>query len=345
MGQSSDTVAYSESIALSNDIVRLSHNDIGTGTQFSMKDRENQDSICESIYSDIRAIAAEINLATNHARRSPSLARTMYSDVVNPQAFNAPLISITAPLRPRRKRSSFSNLGAHTTTSPNTASQTSPLNTSSERRPYVYHPPPLPQMNVSSTYSHQLVSPISMRCSKPISQTFSKRIKPVPTELLTLSTDVSSDGISVTRNLDYSGQHGVPCIPPSESGDDDSDDDDRYSPSIWKRPPVDIPSGPSHDVKPVESVSNWNISSIHLHHQLLPPSALPRPSVETVYKGFLSENAENIDLPDARVARSVSSKSRYTMKSIRDVVEARLSQAQIIPATRAHFWNSHMEEI
>jgi hypothetical protein len=341
MGLASDTLASSESIALSNNIFRPYHNDIGTGTQISMKDRENQDFICESIYSDIKAIAAENNL--NHAPRSLSLARTMNSDVINPQAFKSPLISITAPLRPRRKRCDFSNLDAHTTTSPNTAIQTSPLNTSSERRRYVYHPPPLPKMNVSSTYSHQLVSPISMRCSKPISQTFSKRIKPVPTELLTLSTDVSSVGISVTQNLDYSGQHGVPYVPPSENGDDDSDDDDRYSPSIWKRPPVDIPSGPSHDVKPVESVSNC--SSIHLHHQPLPPSALPRPSVETVYKGFLSENAENIDLPEARVARSVSSKSRYTMKSIRDVVEARLSQAQIIPAAKAHFWNSHMEEI
>ena len=342
MGQASDTLASSESIALFNEIVRPSHTDIGTGSQFSMKDRENQDSNCESIYSDLKAIAAEFNLATN-PRRSPSLARTMYSDVINPQAFKPPLISITAPLRPRRKRCDISNLGAHTTTSPNTASRTSQLNTSSERRPYVYHPPPLPKMNVSSSYSHQLVSPTSMRCSKPISQTFSKRIKPVPTELLTLSTDVSSVDISLTRNLDYSGQHGVAHIPPSESGDDDSDDDDRYSPSIWKRPPVDIPSGPSHDVKPVVSVSN--ISSIHLHHQPLPPSALPRPSVETVYKGFLSENLENVDLPDARVARSISSKSRYTMKSIRDVVEARLSQAQITPATRAHFWNSHMEEI
>lgn len=317
------------------------------GTQFSMKDREDQDSIYESIYSDIKAIASEINLATNHARRSPSPARTMYSDVMNPQAFKPPLISITPPLRPRRKRRNFSNLGAHTTSpGQNTASQPLPLNTRSERRLYVYHPPPLPEMNVSSTYSNRLVSPISMKCSKPISQTFSKRIKPVFTKPLTLSTDVSSVGISVTRNVDYSSQHGVPYILPSRSDDDDdSDGDDRYSPSIWKRPPVDIPSGPSQDVKPVESVSDWNISSIHLHHQPLPPSAIPRPSVETVYKGFLSENAENIDLPDARVARSVSSKSRYTMKSIRDVVEARLSQAQIIPATRAHFWNSHMEEI
>lgn len=346
MGQTSDT--SSESIALSNSIVRPSHKDIGTGTRFPIKDREDQDSICESIYADIKVIAAEINLATNHARRSPSHARTMYSDVINPQAFKPASISITPPLRPRRRRRNFSNLpmGAHTTTSPNTSSQTSPINTSSERRPYVYHPPPLPKMNVLSPYSRQLVSPISIRSSKPISQTFSKRtVKPVPTKLLTLSTDVSSVGISVTRNVDYSGQRGVPYILPSEGDDDDSDDDDSYSPSIWKRPPVDIPSGPSQGVRLVEPVSDWNISSIHLHRQPLPPSAIPRPSVETVYKGFLSENVENIDLPDARVARSVSSKSRYTMKSIRDVVEARLSQAQIIPETRAHFWNSHMEEI
>jgi hypothetical protein len=341
MGQTSDT--SSEPIALSNNIVRPSQNDIGTGTQFSMEDREDRDSICESIYSDIRAIAAEYNLATNHARRSPSLARTMYSDVMNHQALKPPLTSVTPPLRPRKRRN-FSNLGAHhdTTTSPNTTSQTSPMNTSSERRPYGYHPP-LPEMNVLSPYSHQLVPPISIRCSKSISQTCSKRIKPVPSKLLTLSKDVSTVGISVTRPNLRNVDRGVPYILPSESDDggDDSDDDDRYSPSIWKRPPVDIPSrpsGPSQDVKPVESVSDWNISSIH--HQPLPPSAIPRPSVETVYKGILSENVENIDLPDARVARSVSSK---TMKSIRDVVEARLSQAQIIPATRAHFWNSQMK--
>ena len=344
MGQTSET--SSECSALSNNIVRPSHNDIGTGTQFSKKDQEDQDSICESIYSDIRAIAAEINLATTHARRSPSFARTMYSDVMNPQAFKPPLISTTPPLRPRRKRRNFSNLDAHTTTSPHhdTASQTSPLNNTNsriERRPYVYHPPPLPEMNVSSPYSRQLISPISMRCSKPISQTFGKRIKPVPTELLTLSTDVSSVGISVTRNVDYSGQRG---ILPSKGDVDDSDDDDRYSPSIWKRPPVDVLSGPSQDVNPVESVSDWDTSSIHLH-QPVPPSAIPRPSVETVYKGFLSENTEIIDLPDARVVRSLSGKSRYTMKSIREVVEARLSQAQTIPATKDHFWNNHMEEI
>lgn len=334
MGQASDT--SSELIALSNSTVKPSHNDTETGSQFSMKDREDQESICESIYSDIKAIAAEINLATNHARRSPSPARTMDSDVMDPQDFKPPLISITPPLRPRRKRRSFSDLGAHTTTFLNPTSQTSPLNAGSKRRPYVYHPPPLPGMNVSSPYSRQLVSP--MKSSKPISQTFSKSIKPVPNKLL---TDVSSVGISVTRNVDYSGQQGVL---PSKNEDDDSDDDDRYSPSIWKRPPVDIPSGPSQSLKSEESESDWSISSIHHHHHL--PSAIPRPSVETVYKGFLSENVENIDLPDAAcVARSVSNKSRYTMKSIREVVKARLSQAQIVPVTRAHFWNSHMEEI
>ena len=339
MGQASDT--SSEFIALSNDTVRPSHNETETGSQFSMKDRGDQDSICESIYSDIKAIAAEINFATDHARRSPSPARTMNSDIMDPQDFKPPLISIIPPLKPRRKRRSFSNVDAHTTTFLNPTGQTSPLNISSKRRPYVYHPPPLPGMNISSPYSHQLVSP--MKSSKPISQTFNKRIKPVPTKLL---TDVSSVGISVTRNVDYSGQQG---ILPSKNDDDDSDDDDRYSPSIWKRPPVDIPSGPSQNLKSVESVSDWNISSIHHHHhhhQPHLPSAIPRPSVETVYKGFLSESVENIDLLDAaRVARSVSNKSRYTMKSIREVVEARLSQGQIIPATRAHFWNSHMEEI
>lgn len=304
-----------------------------------MKVREDQNSIFESIYSEIKAITAEINLATNHERRSPSLSQTTYSDVVNPQEFNPPMISITPPLRPRKKRRN-SNLGAHTpTTSPNTVSHAPPLDTSSERRPYVYHPPPLPEMNVLLPYSRHLVPPITMRSSKPISQTFSNGIKPVPTKLLTLSTDVSSVGISVARNVDYSGERGVPYILPSKGEVDDSDDDDCYSPSIWKRPPLDIPSGPSNNVKPVESVSDWNISTI------LPPSAIPRPSVETVYKGFLSENVENIDLSDARIASRVSSKNRYTMKSIRDVVEARLSQAQIVPETKAHFWNSHMEEI
>jgi hypothetical protein len=336
MGQASET--SSESI-LSNNFVKPSHNDIGTGT-VPIKVREDQNSIFESIYSEIKAITAEINLATNYARRSPSLARTIYSDDMNPQEFKPPVFSITLPLRPRKKRRNLSNLGAHTpTTSPNTASLILPLNTSSERRPYVYHPPPLPEMNVLLPYSRQLVSPISMRSSKPIKQTFSNGIKPVPTKLLTLSTDVNSVGISLTQNVDYSGERGVPYILPSKGEDDDSDDDDCYSPSIWKRPPLDIPSGPSQGVKPVESVSDWNISKI------LPPSAIPRPSVETVYKGFLSENVENIDLSDARVARGVSSKSRYSIKSIRDVVEARLSQVQIVPESKAHFWNSHMEEI
>ena len=234
-----------------------------------MKVREDQNSILESIYSEIKAITAEINLATNHERRSPSLSQTTYSDVVNPQEFNPPMISITPPLRPRKKRRN-SNLGAHTpTTSPNTVSHAPPLDTSSERRPYVYHPPPLPEMNVLLPYSRHLVPPITMRSSKPIIQTVSNDVKPV----LTLSTDVSSVGISVTRNVDYSGERG---ILPSKGEDDDSDDDDCYSPSIWKRPPVDIPSGPLHGVKPVESVSGWNISTI------LPPSAIPRPSVETV---------------------------------------------------------------
>ena len=338
MGQASDT--SSESIAPSNNFVGPFHNDVGTGTQFLMKGREDQNSIFESIYSDIRAIAAEINLVTNHARRSPSLARSMHSDVVYPQEFKPAVISITPPLRPRRKRRNFSNLGVHTpTTSPTTASQTSPLNGSSERRPYVYHPPPLPEMNVLLPYSRQLVPPISMRYSKSISQTFSKGIKPVPTKPHTLLTDVSSVGISVTRNVDYSGQRGIPYVLPSKSEDDDSDDDDRYSPSIWKRPPVDFPSGLSKGMRPLESVSDWNIPTV------IPPSAIPRPSIETVYKGFLSENVENIDLSYARVARGVSGKSRYTMKSIRDVVEARLSQVQIVPETKAHFWNSHMEEI
>ena len=334
MGQAPDTSA--KSIALSNNTVRPSHNDIGTGTGFPMKVRESQASIRELIYSDIKAITAEIELATNHARRS-SVARTKYSDLMNPQAFKPPLISIT-PLRPRRKRPNCCNLGAPTST-PITTSQASPFNTSSGRRPCVYHPPALPEINALSPYSRQLVSPISMRCSKPINQTFSKRIKPVPTKLLTLSTDIGSVDISVTRNVDYSGQQGVPCILPSKSEDDDSDDDDRYSPSIWKRPPVDIISGPSHGVKPVELVSDWNISTI------LPPSAIPRPSVETVYKGFLSGNVENIDLSDARISRGATSKSRRTMKSIRGVVEARLSQGPIVPEKNAHFWNSHMEEI
>jgi hypothetical protein len=326
MGQASNT---SESIALSDNIDKPSHNDIETGTHFPIKGREDRNSIFGSIYSDIKAIAAEIKFTTN-------LARTMYTDVANPQEFKPPVISITLPLRPRRKRT-FSNLGADApTTSPNTDSETSPSSTNSERRPYLYHPHPLPEMNVLLPYSRQLVPPISMRSTKPISRTFSRGIKPLPTKLLTLSTDVNSVGISVTRDVDYSDERGVPYILPSKSEDGDSDDDDCYSPSIWNRPPVDITSGPSHVVKPVESVSDWNI---------LLPSAIPRPSVETVYKGFLSGNVENIDLSDDRVAKGVSSRSHSTMKRIRDVVEARLSQAQIVPETKAHFWNSHMEEI
>ena len=305
-----------------------------------MKGHEHQDSFLQSIYSDIKAITTEINLATNYARRSPSLRRAMYSCEMKPQAFKPPLASITPPLRPRKRRNS-TKLGADMpSTSPNTANQTSSLNKNSERRPYVYHPPPLPEMNIFIPYSRYLVSPISMRSNKPINRAFSKGIRPVPTKLLALSTDVGSVGISLTRNIDYSGQRGVPYILPSKSEDDDSDDEHCYSPSIWKRPPVDIPSGPeSQGVKSMESVCDCNIRTV------LPPSAIPRPSVETVYKGFLSENVENIDLSDARLARGVGSKNRYSMRSIREVVKARLSQAQIVPETKAHFWNSHMEEI
>jgi hypothetical protein len=348
MGQVSDTSSKSI-ITLSKNIrpphVRPSHNDIGTETSFLMIDR---DSLCESIYSDIKATAAEFNLSvTDHTRRSPSPAWTMYSDVIDPRASSPPL-PITPPLRPRKQRN-FSNLGTGATISLNTSSHTSRLNTSSrlpmhdtvpddtedpssrqtappacsKRQPYVYQPPPLPENNVFSPYSRQLVPPTSIRCSNPISQTFSRRnnySQPVTAKLLTLSTDVN--------------------MPLSES-DDDSDDDDRYSSSAWKRPPVDIPIRPSQGIKPLESASDWNIPPIH-HHQPLPPSAIPRPSVETVYKGFLSENLENIDLSNA--SRDAFSR----MKSIREVVEARLSQAQIAPAEsqkRAHFWNSHMKEI
>jgi hypothetical protein len=163
--------------------------------------------------------------------------------------------------------------------------------------------------------------------------------------------NTSSVSSSVARpNLGKIGQREVPCTLPLEGDndddDDDDDDDESYSPSIWKRPPMDIPSRPSKVMKPVESISHWDsIPPIHHHHRPL-PSAIPRPSVETVYKGFLSKNVEKIDLADNVVARSpISSK---TKKSIREVVEERLHQAQIGPAQsppRAHFWNSHMEEI
>lgn len=339
MGQVSDTSSESI-ITLSKNIhpphVRPSHNDIGTGTSYLMK---GQDSLFESIYSDIKATAAEFNLSvTDHTQRSPSPAWTMYSDVIDPRASSPPLVPITPPLRPRKQRN-FSNLGNHTSrlnassrlpmhdtvpddTEDPPSRQTPPAR--SKRQPYVYQPPPLPEINVFSPYSRHLVPPTSIRCSNPISQTFSRRnnhSKPVTAKLLTLLTDVNM---------------------PLPESDDDSDDDDRYSSSAWKRPPVDIPIRPSQGIKPVESASDWNIPPIHLHHQPLSPSAIPRPSVETVYKGFLSENLENIDLSNA--SRGTVSR----MKSIREVVEARLSQAQIAPAVsqkRAHFWNSHMKEI
>jgi hypothetical protein len=306
-----------------------------------MQDREVQSSVCQSIYSDIQAIAAEFNLSiSNHAQRSPSLIQPMCSDVMDPQAPNLPFIPVTPPLKPRKQR----KLCTYTTISGNTALE------HSKRRPYVYQPPPLPEINVLSPYSTKLVPPISINYSKPISQTFSKRINidhVIPANLLALSTDASSVGNlkSVVRpNLGNSGQQGAPYIPSPGNDNDDSDDDECYSSSIWQKPPADIPRKPAQGIKPVESASGWNIPSIHPHS----PSAMPRPLVETVYRGLLSENVEeNIDLPNAG-GSIITTKMRYTMKSIREVVEARLSRAQAIPAQssqKPHFWNSRMEEI
>lgn len=352
---------------------------MGQGSNTGTGSSKKREDLCESIYSDIRATAAEFNISIANPSHAPSLAQTMYCDVsMDAQASSAPLISIIPPLKPRKQRN-FLNLTTCAMTSPNTSNPTLPLDTGrrqvlmhntvpddtdgapsqkmappdrSKRRLYIYHPPPLPEINGSSPYSHQLIAPISIKYNKPIDQTFSRRInfsKPVPAKLLTPSMDANSFGISMARpnqgKVDHSGQRGAPYIPPES--EDDGCDDDHYSSSTWKRPPVDIQRRLSPDIRPVESVSKWNTPSIHLHRQPLPPSAILRPSVETVYKGFLSENVEDIDLSDTD-RNAISSKRRYTMKSIREVVEARLSQAQITPAqslNRTHFWNSHMEEV
>lgn len=329
------------------------HSDDGTGTGLSP---------FQDIYSDIEEIAAENNLSTAiNAPRSLSLARTMYSDVMDPRLPSPPLISLTPPLRPRKEHNFHDN---YTTTSPNASSPKPPYCqltvhnadpdnkardsqvtslACSGRRPYVYQPPLFPELNILIPYSRTLVPPTTIRYSKPISQALKKPVnlsKPVPTKLLvnhgiptTLSTDVSSVRSSAAcSKVDCSaGQRGASYKPSENDDDDDDDDDERYSPSAWNKPPVDIPL-------------------IRHHHRAL-PSAIPRPSVETVYKGFLSKSVENIDLPDADVAvarSSTSSKKRYTMQSIREVVEERLHQVQIGPAQspqRSHFWNSHMEEV
>ena len=330
----------------------------------------------EDVCSEIKAIAKEINFSTAvHARKSPSLAGTAYS-AMDPRSSSTFIIPGTPPLRPRKSRNISSNMAACTTTSPNTSlSQNSPMNAHrrrvmhnpdpddtedarqitssncSRRQPYVYEPPPLPELNVLSPYSRTLVAPISIRFNEPISQAFGKPInsRPVPTKLLTnrgistkLSKDAGSVGSSAGRlnlgKVDYSvGQRRAPYIAPYMPQESDDDDDDDYSPTTWKRPPVDIPGRVSQAVKPVELVSSLS-------------SAILRPSIKTVYKNFLSENVQNIDLSDTGVARSpISSKSnRYTMKSIIEIVEERLYQAQVDPARsphRAHFWNSHMEEV
>lgn len=381
MGQAFDTCPTS--IALpSSPRVSPSHNDIGTGTDHSIQVREEQDSLYNSIYSDLEAITAEFNLSTaNRARKSSSPARTMYSDVMDPRLPSPPLIYLTPPLRPRKKRNLPNKLGARTATSnsPNTSSRNSPLNESrfvihrtgsndaedsqettspnySERRPYVYHPPPLPEQ---SPYSRELILPMTIKFGRLTSEAFSKPInlsEPSSPKIPAnhgISTKSSMDAISVSSSVarhnlgkvDYSvGQSGTPCMPPES----DDDDDDRYSPSVWKRPPVDIPSRLCQPVEPVEPVFDWNTPPIHHHHRPL-SSAIPRPSIKTVYKDFLSENAEDIDPPDTDVpCTPISTKSRHTLKSIREVVEERLYQAQIGPAPsprRAHFWDSHMQEI
>lgn len=251
---------------------RPSHNDIGTSSL--MKDREHQNSPCESIHSDIQAMAAEFNLSlSNHGQRSSSLAR---SNVMH-QASSPSLIPITPPVR-LRKQYNCPNLDTHATISPSTNIQPSrqllmhnytvsddtqnapnrrsTRPTRSNRQPYVYQPPPLPAINVSLPYSCQLVPPISIRYNKPVSQIFSKRInltKPVPGKLHGLSMDAKSVGNSVARlnrgKVHCSGQRGGPYMSSTES-----DDDEPYSSSTWKRPPVNIPR--PHDIKPVESVSD-----------------------------------------------------------------------------------------
>lgn len=305
-----------------------------------------------------------MNFSTsNRATRSMSRARSMYSDVADPRSPSPALITLTPPLRPRKQGDLPNNLGSCMMTSSNTRNQPSPLHAtrtrihntdpdnprktgSFERRRYVYQPPPLPDLN-NSPYSQALAPPISIRIGKPSSQVFSRPInlsKLAPTKLTNhdhgISTNLpSSLSSSVAQpKLGYSvSQREVSCMP-LES---DDDDDERYSPSAWTRPPVDIPIRLSRAVKPVESVSDLNIPPIHRPHRPS-PSAIPRPSIEAVYKDILSEN---IDVPNAGIARS---KRRYTMKSIREVVEERLYQAQVDPAQspqRANFWNSHMKEI
>ena len=142
-----------------------------------MKDQEDQfrhqDNSCRIQYLSL----------TNHAQRSPSLARSMDSRVMDVRASSPSLIPIIPPLK--RKPCNFHNIGTHATIAPNTSVQTSlqlPMHNyavaadtedtpnrkitrpaRSNRRTYVYQPP-LPEINVLSPYSRQLVPPISIRC-------------------------------------------------------------------------------------------------------------------------------------------------------------------------------------
>ena len=345
MGQASDTCSRSQNIYP----LRVSpyRHDIGTGTSHSIQEREELHSLYESVSSELEAIVAELNFSSsNCARRSLSPARSMYSDVMDPRAPSPPLITLT----PRKQRNLPNKLRTCTITSLNSC-QEPPLEerhplvihhtnsddaedtrqtTYSEWQTYVYQPPPLPDITISSPYSRRLAAPLPVKFGNPISQAF---IEP------SISTSPPN------KKVDYSvGQRKL--LPSSESNYSD-DSDESYSPSAWKRPPVDIPSKLPQNVTSVEMVSDWEIPLIPRQRHL--PSAIPRPSVETVYKGFLSEEIENIDVPDVRVPRTpISGKTHYTMKSIREVVEERLYHAQTSLAQslrRGHFWDSHMEEI
>lgn len=356
MGQASDTCSSSQNIYPLH--VSPYRHDIGTGTSHSIQEREELHSLYESVSSELEAIVAELDFSSsNCARRSLSPARSMYSDVMDPRAPSPPLITLS----PRKQRNLSNKLRTCTITSLNSC-QEPPLEerhplvihrtnsddaehtretTYSEWQTYVYQPPPLPEINISSPYSRRLAAPLPVRYGNPISQAF---IEPsISTSPSTDPSSVSSSLIPPNKKVDYSvSQRKVPLASSESNYSDDSDE--SYSPSAWKRPPVDIPSKLPQNVTPVELVSDWEIPrQQHL------PSAIPRPSVETVYKGFLSEEIENIDVPDLRVPRTpISGKTHYTMKSIREVVEERLYHPQTSTAQslrRGHFWDSHMEEI
>ncbi|KAF8168185.1 kinase-like domain-containing protein [Crassisporium funariophilum] len=322
----------------------------------------------------------------------------------NPRSRSPPLVTITPPGSPKRSKAvNPSHDWVHRSRSPSLTSESSasshrsPSKSSrsrlmihnpdegkcsqrpgaSRQLPFVYNPPPLPEVGLASGSSRLAPMP-KARAPYPVPKDLRSATTRYPASIASpsmspvsqlTSPSTSSTGSTLSSMLGFVSPQALLYPAGNVDRDTDSDDSDsdlRSASSTWKRPPADIMLSPrylsknatldgpqamvsiSKDLgsKPSSEDQPGMPNSAHEKPKLV--SA--RPVVEEVFE-HLEEFFPDHDVDDPVVESPIEQKfdsRRYTMKSIRAIAEERMSRGQVDPAQlrrQTRLWDSRVEEI